>query len=71
MVHGFASQVDLQISEHVNDQVAKHDQTRHRHDGLLADRRVVESRHYRAHCVLFLLHPNIPFYMAAIIMVQP
>jgi hypothetical protein len=44
VVHHFAAEKNLKVAQHVEDQKSKQDQTGDRHDRLLANRGVVESR---------------------------
>ena len=47
MVHDGRTQENLKIAEHVRNQESEEKQTSYGHNGLLADRGFVESRHPR------------------------
>ena len=57
VIHDFPAEKELKIAEHVRDQETEEDQSRDRHDRLLADGRVIKagdsiqasSRKYGAH----------------------
>ena len=47
VVHDFCAKKNLKIAEHVRNQESEENQAGYRHDGLLADRGFVKSRHFR------------------------